>query len=217
MLENESQAVLLLIAANALFSWKGLNDYAFFERFKFQVNRISNGEKIRMISSGFLHVDYIHLGLNMYALYLFGGIVDATLGTVGFLIIYFGSLLAGSLYSFSYHKKEPYYSAVGASGAVSGVVYSCIMLFPEIELGLILIPIPIPGYIFGVLYLLYSIYGMKNRVGNIGHSAHLGGAIGGFAFTLLLLPEIFEQNLLMISILSIPILILLIFGKKLNI
>ena len=138
------------------------------------------------------------------------------LGTVGFLIIYFGSLLAGSLYSLSYHKKEPYYSAVGASGAVSGVVYSCIMLYPEMKLGLILIPIPIPGYIFGVAYLLYSIYGMKKRLGNIGHSAHLGGAIGGFAFTLLLLPEIFRENLLMISVLSVPILILLLFGKKLN-
>lgn len=211
-----SQAVLLLILANVLFSMKGFSDYAFFEKFKFQVSRILNGEKIRMISSGFLHVDWLHLGFNMYALYIFGDIVDARLGIVGFLVIYFGSLLAGSLYSLSYHKTEPYYSAVGASGAVSGVVYSCIMLYPNMQLGLILIPIPIPGYIFGVAYLLYSIYGMKNRVGNIGHSAHLGGAIGGFAFTLLLYPQIFQENLLMISILSIPILFLLIFGKKLN-
>lgn len=217
MIENISRVVLLLIIANVLFSWKGLNDYAFFERYKFQVSRILHGEKIRMLSSGFLHVDWLHLGFNMYALYLFGDIVNARLGTVGFLIIYFGSLLAGSLYSLSYHKKEPYYSAVGASGAVSGVVYSCIMLYPEMKLGLILIPIPIPGYIFGVAYLLYSIYGMKKRLGNIGHSAHLGGAIGGFAFTLLLLPEIFRENLLMISVLSLPILILLLFGKKLNI
>tara|TARA_R110000787_G_scaffold105825_9_gene213396 strand:- start:32 stop:625 length:594 start_codon:yes stop_codon:yes gene_type:complete len=196
---------------------KGFSDYAFFEKFKFQVSRILNGEKIRMISSGFLHVDWLHLGFNMYALYIFGDIVDAKLGIIGFLVIYFGSLLAGSLYSLSYHKKEPHYSAVGASGAVSGVVYSCIMLYPDMQLGLILIPIPIPGYIFGVAYLLYSIYGMKNRVGNIGHSAHLGGAIGGFAFTLLLYPQIFQENLLMISVLSIPILILLLFGKKLNV
>ena len=217
MIQNMSQAVLFLILANVLFSMKGFSDYAFFEKFKFQVSRILNGEKIRMISSGFLHVDWLHLGFNMYALYIFGDIVDAKLGIKGFLIIYFGSLLAGSLYSLSYHKKEPHYSAVGASGAVSGVVYSCIMLYPDMQLGLILIPIPIPGYIFGVAYLLYSIYGMKNRVGNIGHSAHLGGAIGGFAFTLLLYPQIFQENLLMISVLSIPILILLLFGKKLNV
>ena len=217
MIQNMSQAVLLLILANILFSMKGFGDQVFFEKFKFQINSILKGEKIRMISSGFLHVDWMHLGFNMYALYLFGDIVDAKLGTIGFLVIYFGSLLAGSLYSLNYHKKELYYSAVGASGAVSGIVYSCIMLFPEMQLGLILIPIPIPGYIFGVAYLLYSIYGMKNRVGNIGHSAHLGGAIGGFACTLLFYPQIFHENSLMISFLSLPILFLLIFGKKLNV
>ena len=153
----------------------------------------------------------------MYALYLFGDIVNARMGTVGFLIIYFGSLLAGSLYSFAYHKNELFYSAVGASGAVSGIVYSCIMLYPQMQLGLILIPIPIPGYIFGVAYLLYSIYGMRNRVGNIGHSAHLGGAIGGYSLTLLLYPQIFQENFFMISVISIPILFLLIAGKKLDI
>jgi membrane associated rhomboid family serine protease len=217
MIQNMSQAVLILIVVNVLFTLKGFGDHLFFDKFKFQVNQILKGEKIRMISSGFLHVDWLHLGFNMYALYLFGDIVDARLGSFGFLAIYFGSLLTGSLYSLSYHKNEPYYSAVGASGAVSGIVYSCIMLYPEMQLGLILIPIPIPGYIFGVAYLLYSIYGMKNRVGNIGHSAHLGGAIGGFVFTLLLFPQVLRENLLMIIFLSLPILFLLVFGKKLNV
>lgn len=217
MIQNTSQAVLLLILANVLFSMKGFRDQVFFDKFKFQINCILKGEKIRMISAGFLHVDWLHLGFNMYALYLFGDIVDARLGTLGFLVIYVGSLLAGSLYSLTYHKKELYYSAVGASGAVSGIVYSCIMLYPEMQLGLMFIPIPIPGYIFGVAYLLYSMYGMKNRVGNIGHSAHLGGAIGGFAFTLLFFPQIFQENLLMLTFLSLPILVLLFFGKKLNV
>ena len=199
-----------------LISIKGFSDYAFFERFKFQVTRILNGEKIRLLSSGFLHADWIHLGFNMYALFLFGEIVAIRLGNVSFLLIYFGSLLIGSLYSLFYHKKEPYYSAIGASGAVSGIVYACIMLYPEMELMLILVPIPIPGYIFGVIYLLYSMYGMKKQLGNIGHSAHLGGAMGGFAITLLIYPEIFVINKMMVIILSIPILILLLFGKKLN-
>lgn len=217
MIQNMSQAVLFLILANILFSMKGFNDHSFFDKFKFQVNSILKGEKVRMISAGFLHVDWLHLGFNMYALYIFGDIVDARMGTIGFLIIYFGSLLAGSLYSLSYHKNELYYSAVGASGAVSGIVYSCIMLYPQMQLGLILIPIPIPGYIFGVAYLLYSIYGMKNRLGNIGHSAHLGGAIGGYSLTLLLYPQIFQENFFMISVISIPIVFLLIAGKKLEI
>ena len=145
-----------------------------------------------MLSLGFLHINWLHLGFNMYALYLFGDIVINELGSLPFLAVYFGSLLAGSFYSLYYHKKEPYYSAVGASGAVSGIVYSCILLYPKIELMLIFLPIPIPGYIFGVLYILYSIYGMKKQLGNIGHSAHLGGTIGGFVLTLMFVPEVFS-------------------------
>ena len=128
--------------ANNLTEYKLINPYrtdnhdqSFFDKFKFQVNNILKGEKIRMISAGFLHVDWLHLGFNMYALYLFGDIVHARMGTIAFLIIYFGSLLTGSLYSLTFHKKELYYSAVGASGAVSGIVFSCIMLYPQMQLG----------------------------------------------------------------------------------
>lgn len=205
-----------MIVATVLFSMKGFNDFAFFEKYKFQVSRILNGEKIRMLTSGFLHADWMHLIFNMYALYLFGAIVGGVLGSIYFLIIYFGSLLIGSLYSLNFHKNQPYYSAIGASGAVSGIIYSSILIYPQMELYLFFIPIPIPGYIFGLGYLLYSIYGMKNKVGNIGHSAHLGGAIGGFAVTLILSPQLFVTNLLMVVILAVPILLLLIFGHKLR-
>ena len=214
-MENINKAVLLIIIANVLVSYKGFNDYSFLNKYKFQVSRILSGEKIRTLTSGFLHADWIHLGFNMYALYLFGDIVASLLGILNFLIIYFGSLFAGSIYSLQYHKNEPYYSAVGASGAVSGIVYSSILLYPDMEL-LLFFAIPIPGYIFGVGYLLYSIYGMKQQLGNIGHSAHLGGAIGGFALTLLLNPSIFTTNKLLVISLGIPIILLLLFGDKLK-
>ena len=126
MIENINRAILLLMIANVLISMKGFKEYSFLDKYKFQVSRILSGEKIRMLTSGFLHVDWLHLGLNMYALYLFGDIVTQRTSTSNFLIIYFGSLLAGSLYSFKEHKKEPYYSAVGASGAVSGTIFSAI-------------------------------------------------------------------------------------------
>jgi len=213
---NMNQVVLIVIVVTVIVSIKGRNDYSFFERYKFQVSRILNGEKIRLITSGFLHVDWLHLGFNMYALYLFGDIVARNLGNVNFLIIYFGSLLAGSFYSLSFHKNEPYYNAVGASGAVSGIVYSSIMLYPNMTLMLFPLPIPIPGYVFGVGYLLYSIYGMKKQLGNIGHSAHLGGAMGGFALTLLIFPQILSMNKLMVILLAIPIVLLLLFGNKLR-
>ncbi|MEJ6675154.1 MAG: rhomboid family intramembrane serine protease [Polaribacter sp.] len=216
MVENINQAVLLIIIANVLVSMKGFKDISFLDKYKFQIGRILSGEKIRMLTSGFLHVDFMHLGFNMYALYLFGGIVVGMLGIPSFLIIYFISLIAGNLYSLKYHKDEPYYSAVGASGAVSGIVYASILLYPDMSLYLFFIPIPIPGYVFGVGYLLYSIYGMKKQLGNVGHSAHLGGAIGGFAITLVLHPSLFTTNKLMVLLLAIPIVLLLLFGDKLK-
>jgi len=216
MMENINTAVLLIIIANVLVSMKGFSDASFLDKFKFQVGKVLSGEKIRMLTSGFLHVDWAHLGFNMYALYLFGGIVAGMLGATSFLIIYFLSLLAGSLYSLKFHKSESYYSAVGASGAVSGIVYASILLYPDMSLYLFFIPIPIPGYIFGVGYLLYSIYGMKKQIGNVGHSAHLGGAIGGFAITLLLNPFLFSTNTFMVILLAVPIVLLLLFGDKLK-
>lgn len=211
-----SQIIIILIVANVLVSLKGFSDAAFFDRYKFQVQKILGGEKVRMLTSGFLHVDWLHLGFNMYALYLFGKVVDSSFGTLNFVLIYFVSLIAGSMYSLYQHKRVPYYSAVGASGAVSGVIFSSIMLYPGMELIMLPIPIPIPGYVFGVGYLLYSIYGMKNQVGNIGHSAHLGGAIGGYLITLLLRPSVITNHTIMIGVMALIIAGLFFFGDKLK-
>ncbi|APZ47818.1 rhomboid family intramembrane serine protease [Polaribacter reichenbachii] len=216
MLQDNNPLLLLIIVANVLFSKKGFDDYSFLDKYKFQVGRVKGDEKIRMLTSGFLHVDWMHLILNMYVLYMFGGFVTKIVGSVSFLIIYFGSLLAGSLYALQYHKNEPYYSAVGASGAVSGIVYTSILLNPDMSLYLFFIPVPIPGYVFGVGYLLYSIYGMKKQIGNVGHAAHLGGAIGGFILTLLIRPVLFSTNTTFIVLLAIPIVLLLLFGDKLK-
>lgn len=215
-MENVKAVVLLFILANVLVSAKGFNDYVFLDRYKFQVGRALGAEKFRLFTSGFLHVDWMHLLFNMYALYLFGDIVAKILGTDDFVIIYIVSLMAGNLYSLVYHRDEPYYSAVGASGAVSGILYSSILLYPAMELYLFFIPIPIPGYVFALGYILYSIYGMKKQLGNIGHAAHLGGAIGGFAVTLLLNPVLFSANTTLIVILAIPILLVLFSGNRLK-
>ena len=164
-------AVLLIIIANVAGSFKGFKDRAFFEKFKFQIGPIIKGEKIRLLTSGFLHVDQGHLFFNMLTLYFFADPVIQYVGIPKFLAIYFGSLLAGSLFALNFHRKEPYYSAVGASGAVMGVLYAAIMLNPGMNLYMFFIPIPIPSYVFGVGYLLYSIFGMKKQWGNIGHSS----------------------------------------------
>jgi len=198
---------IVLIAANVIISYKGFNDYSFLDKYKFQVGAVQRGEQIRMFSSGFLHADMQHLLFNMITLYFFADVVIQLLSPLYFLVIYVGSLFLGSLLSLYFHKHEYHYSAIGASGAVTGILYSAILLQPGMTLGLFFI-IPIPAYVFGIGYLLYSIYGMKNRIGNIGHDAHFGGAIGGFLITLLLSPDLFKTNLLMIGLLALPIILL---------
>ena len=208
--------VLVLIVANALVSFKGFSERLFLERYKFQVGPILQGDQIRMLTSGFLHVDQTHLIFNMFSLFIFAGAVVGKVGILKFLLIYFGSLLAGNTLSLSFHKKEPYYSAVGASGAVMGVIYAAIILNPGMRLSFILFPVSFPSYVFGVGYFLYSIYGMKKQLGNIGHSAHLGGAIGGFVLTLALYPQVFVTNRMVVLILALPIVLMFIFKDKLE-
>ena len=210
---NISIVTIVIIAANALISYKGWNDFGFFERYKFNVGSIRRGEQFRMFSSGFLHADTQHLLFNMLTLFFFADRVIYYIGEFNFILIYLASLVLGSLLSLYFHKDEFHYSAVGASGAVTGVLYSAILLDPTMSLYMFFIPIPIPAYIFGIAYLLYSIYGMKNRVGNIGHDAHFGGAIGGFVITLIMMPSLFQTNLLMVGLLSLPIIVLFVMHK----
>ena len=200
---------LIIIAANLLFSMRGFKDYSFFEQYKFNIGALQRGEKIRMISSGFLHVNWQHLTFNMISLYFFAHIVINQLGALNFYLVYLFSLLAGNLLSFYFHKNEPFYSAVGASGAVTGIVYSAILLRPDMHMFIYFIPVPIPSYVVGVGYLLFSIYGMKTKLGNIGHDAHFGGAVGGYLMTLFLAPWIFEYHFWMVALLAAPIGLLL--------
>lgn len=210
---NIDIATIAIIAANVLASIKGFNDTNFFERYKFSIGAIKAGQKDRMVTSGFLHVDISHLLFNMLTLYFFAGVVINWFGPVQFFIIYAVSLIAGSLLALSFHKDEPYYSAVGASGAVTGILYAAILLQPTMQLGIMFIPIPVPAYVVGIGYLLYSIYGMKKRLGNIGHTAHFGGAIGGYACTLLFMPSLLQTETLMVGLLALPIILLFILGK----
>ncbi len=203
---------IIIIAANIIISYKGFNDPSFFEKYKFNVGDIKRGSKYQIITSGFLHVNTAHLFVNMLTLYFFANVVLYHIGSLGFLLVYLASLILGNLLSYFFHKDENTYTAVGASGAVMGILYSAILLVPDMMLGLFFI-IPIPAYVFGIGYLLYTIYGMRKRADNIGHDAHFGGAVGGYVLTLILAPWIFQDHLLMVVLLAIPIVILFILQK----
>ena len=204
--------LIALIVVNVLISYKGFNDLSFFRKYEFHVGSIRSGEQIRMLSSGFLHADMTHLIFNMLTLWFFAPVVISYLGDFSFILVYFGSLIFGSLLTMVFHKNDYGYRAVGASGAVTGVLYSAILLQPDMMLGIFFV-IPMPAYIFGILYLLYSIYGMKAKNDNIGHTAHFGGAVGGYLITLLKEPSLLVDHTLMVILLAIPIVILFVMEK----
>jgi membrane associated rhomboid family serine protease len=204
--------LIAIIVANALFSYKGFNDQSFFRKYEFHMGSVRSGEQIRILSSGFLHADIAHLAFNMITLYFFAPVVIAYMGSFLFVVVYFGSLIFGSLLTILFHKEDYNYRAVGASGAVTGILYSAILLRPDMMLGLFFI-IPIPAYLFGILYLLYSIYGMRAKNDNIGHTAHFGGAIGGYLITIITNPSMLMENTFMVVLLTIPIVILFAMAK----
>lgn len=205
--------LIAVIAITVLVSLKGFNDISFFRKYEFHIGSIRAGEQYRMFSSAFLHADIAHLAFNMLTLYFFAPIAVRYLGNISFLLIYVGSLAFGSLLTLLLHKDDYGYRAIGASGAVTGVLYSAILLQPDMDIYFFFIPIGIPAYIFGIVYLLYSIYGMKAKNDNIGHTAHFGGAIGGYAITLMYRPALFVEDTLTVMLLAIPIVILFIMER----
>src|SRR5215831_13558473 len=179
---------IVIIIANVIFSYRGFTHISFYEKYKFEVEKILlYRQYYRIISSGFLHVNWMHLIFNMLSLYFFSGGLEAFLGDFNYLLIYFSSLIGGSLLSLFIHRHHGDYTAVGASGAVNGVIFATIALFPTMNINLLFIPMP--AWLFGILFVIFSIYGVRSRKDNIGHDAHLGGALIGMAIALALRPS----------------------------
>ena len=182
MLEHQPIVTWMLIIGTSIFTiLQFRSGYGFEEKYIFHPERILAGkEYYRLISSAFLHADYRHLFLNMLTLYFFGPGVEAALGSAHFLIAYLGAVLGGSLLSLYVHRHHDY-RAYGASGGVCGILFASILLHPGGSISPLFIPIGIPNWLYAICFLLGSFFGMKegNR-GNIGHDAHLGGAIIGF-------------------------------------
>lgn len=200
----------LVLVSNVVLSYKGFQDPLFVDKHLFKTGRILHHKEYdRLFYSGFLHADWMHLFFNMYSLYSFGTFLEASYGTLFFSCVYFLSLFGGNLLSLFLHRDEPAYAALGASGAVCGVIFSSILAFPGLEVSMFFIPIGIPGWLFAVLYTLYSIYGIRTRRDNIGHDAHLGGAIIGTITTLVFQPYILEENALTVAAVLVPSVIFL--------
>lgn len=144
----------------------------------------------RWLTAGVVHVGLGHLAFNMITLFSLGPVVEFSLGPARFLALYVISELCANALTFARYRRDPAYSAVGASGAISGVVFAFVLLYPLEKLYLFLIPVPIPAAVFALLYVAVSVYAARQGGGRVAHEAHLGGAAGGVVATLLLAPGV---------------------------
>ncbi|MDX1907213.1 MAG: rhomboid family intramembrane serine protease [Bacteroidia bacterium] len=182
---------LTLVVITVITSLRGFQDSDLMYKFMFTPYRIAQDlreEWSRFFSHGLIHADGMHLAFNMIALYSFGGIVESMLGSSRFLLLYLFSLLTSGLPDYFTHRNNPGYRALGASGAVSAILLSAVIFDPFISVSLFFLP-GIPGWIFALLYMGYSFYASRYAQDNIGHNAHLWGAVSGIVLTLLMEPS----------------------------
>lgn len=148
-----------------------------------------------VITSGFVHADLMHLIFNMMTFFFFGFALEQVIGTAHFVLLYLAGLLVSHAWTYYRHRSEPEYSSLGASGAVSAILFAAIVFFPEQHVYLFLIPIPIPAPLFAVAYLAYSWWASKRPNERVNHDAHLGGALTGLVYVLLVAPDAYRYLL----------------------
>ena len=188
-------ATYAIIIANLIASIYGLSfDRGFVGSFAFNVGALVNAKQhYRIFTSSFLHGDYFHLLFNMMTLLFFGPVVERLLGTDGFLVVYFGAVLASGIVSFYVNRANLAYTSLGASDGVSGVVLSFCLFFPLAPIYFMFVPIGIPAIIYGAFYILISANMIGRFGGRVAHEAHLAGAIAGVLLTIAMRPQILEQ------------------------
>ncbi len=186
---------LALVAVTVLVSWQAWERPKLMDRLILWPPAIDRHKQYdRLLTHGFIHADGMHLVFNMVTLYSFGrmmeGYFGARIGPVGFLLFYLSAVVIAILPTFMRHRHDARYRSLGASGAVSAVLFASILLDPWSGIYLFFIPIPVPAFVFAGLYIWYSIWMEKRGGDNINHSAHLWGALYGVMFTLLQQPAL---------------------------
>jgi membrane associated rhomboid family serine protease len=192
---------IVIIIITAVTSFIAFSNQPAFYKMKFNAYLIHhNRQWHRFFTYALIHADWMHLLVNMFVLWSFGSLVEqlfqvhfAERATFYYLLLYVGGVLFSTLPSYGKHKNNDFYNAVGASGAVSAVLFSSIIMYPQGTIIFLFLPFPIPAWIFGILYLVYSAYMAKRGSDNIGHDAHFWGAVYGVVFTIALNPSFFPE------------------------
>ena len=198
---------IFLIVITVGVSYMAFQNLELFNKLKFNAYMIwHKKDYARILSHGLIHSDWMHLGVNMFVLYSFGEAMEDTFsskiffpetyyyGKFLFVLMYVLAVAFASVPSLIKHRNNHYYNAVGASGAVSAVVFTSILISPTSEITLLILPfLPLPNYVFGALYVAYSIYMGKKSKDNVAHDAHIAGAVFGFLFPIILNPYLFNN------------------------
>lgn len=204
---------ITIIIVTSLVSYQAFRDYDLADKLVFQPAVVRDGEWHRLITYGLLHADFTHLIFNMFTFYLFGNYIETIfkvqfgtkIGAIAFVLLYIGGLLFSILPTYLKEKNNYYYKGLGASGAVSAVVFAYILINPMNFMGILFIPIMLPAFLFGFIFIFISMYLDKNQVGGINHSAHISGGLFGVVFSSVVFLLLSNINLLMQFIYKIQI------------
>ncbi len=186
-----------LIAITVLVSMLCFNNAQLFDKLSLKPYRVVHAnEWYRLITHGFVHADWMHLFVNMFTFWSFGQYIENAFQYMGFgkwafLLLYFGGMIIASVNDIIRYRNASWYTSIGASGAVAAVLFTAIFLNPWDKI-LLFAAIPIPGIVFGLLYLAYCQYMARRGGDHINHNAHFYGAVFGFIFPILLEPRLFQ-------------------------
>jgi len=190
---------VIIIAATSFISYKGFKSSNFYASLEFEVEKILlYRDYKRLVTSGFIHVNWQHLLFNMLSLFFFSFQLESYFGPLKFILLYFASLVGGNLVALLIHHKNPAYASVGSSGAINGLIFASIAVFPGLQIFFL------PGWVFGLIFILYSIYGVRSRKDNIGHESHLGGALIGMLVAIAFKPSSLTDNTIPIILMFLP-------------
>lgn len=195
---------IFIIILTSLISYQAFRDYNLADKLIFQPATVRDGEWYRLFTYALLHADFMHLLFNMFTFYLFGSYIETVFkielgsrdGSLAFIGLYVGGILFSILPTYISKKNNYYYKGLGASGAVSAVVFAYILINPMNYMGILFIPIMLPAFIFGLLFIFLSVYLDRKEVGGINHSAHITGGLYGVVYSTLLYLALVHVNLL---------------------
>lgn len=193
-----------IIAITVIISYLAFSNPGYMDKFIFYPPAVKRSGWYRLITYGVVHADYTHLIFNMLTLYIFGAYIEkffkATLGAqqgaLWYIVLYVSALVVSILPTYLKEKNNDYYRGLGASGAVSALVFAYILINPMSFMGIMFIPVMLPAFLFGIIFVIISIYLQKRLPGGINHSAHIAGGMYGIVFTIILFAWFADINII---------------------